>query len=67
MTKQVVFVLADAYSLAIPLSGNMSLRSGLRQSVNAKGMLFCTSALAILTSALIVCKNVQVYIVTIYS
>ena len=51
---QVVLVLADAYWLAMSLSGNISFNRGLRWSVNASGMLCCTRELAIFTSALVV-------------
>jgi len=47
----VVFVLPDAYSLAILESGKISLNRELNVSAAAKGMLLLTIAMATFTSA----------------
>ena len=47
----VVFVLPDAYALAILESGNVSLNSELNVSAAANGMLLLTITMAIFTSA----------------
>ena len=47
----VVFVLPDAYALAILESGNISLNSELNVSAAANGMLLLTITMAIFTSA----------------
>ena len=57
LTMHAVFVLAAAYPLAILLSGNIVLKSGLRWSENANGMLCCIKALMTFTSALVTYKK----------
>ena len=59
----VVFVLPDAYALAILESGKISLNRELNVSAAANGMLSLTIAMAIFTSAEVTFKRKNMHLV----
>ena len=56
----VIFVFPDAYALAILESGKISLKRELNVSAAANGMLLLTIAIAILTSAEVTYKSINI-------
>ena len=56
LTMHDVFVLAAANPITIFESGKMSLKRGYKWIMVARGILWCARAIAILTSALLICR-----------